>query len=180
MTRKQLVGYLGLIGALGLPVAGLLIGAPSAETNTPPAFQQMQNAEPPETSASIGTYQPQAAFEAYPPREEMLKNMQQIQVQMQEAQQAQDAERTAALQQQAQQMQNATINRFYKDVERVLPDIAEESNLEVIALQVVYRDPGVAVQDVTAEVAEALQADEAASGERPVVPYPQNQQNPRQ
>lgn len=109
---------------------------PPATANQPPAVQ-------------VGTYDPQAAFEAHPAQEELREAFEQVQAQMMQAQQNGDQEQMQQLQQGYEQKRNQIVERFQREVNQVLPVVAEASGIKVVALQVVYSAADAQVTDLT-------------------------------
>lgn len=112
-----------------------------------------------EAEISVGTYDPEQVFNAYPDRQEMMDQITELQGQMQQAQQQQDQERMMQLQQQAQQYQTEAIEKFQGDVEAALPGVAEAHGLDLVAIEVSWSRDGVGTEDVTTELIEELGGD---------------------
>lgn len=112
-----------------------------------------------DTRIRVGTYDPQQVFNAYPGREQMMNQISEIQAQMQQAQQQQDEQRMIELQQRMQQQRNEAIQRFQSDVEQTLPVVAEDTDIDLVAVEVVFTRPGVETRDITSQVIEALGGD---------------------
>lgn len=113
----------------------------------------------PEATFRVGTYDPQQVFNAYPGREQMMNQITEIQGEMQQAQEQQDEQRLIELQQQMQQQRDEAIEQFQLDVERTLPTVADEAQLHLIAIDVVYTRDGVEREDITHAVIEELGGD---------------------
>jgi uncharacterized membrane protein YhiD involved in acid resistance len=101
----------------------------------------------------VATYEPQLAFQQYYGMQEFNVQMQRMQQEMQEAQQQGDQQRLMQLQQEMQQLQTRTVEKFYEDVEKVIPEVAEKAGVELIAIEIVYageqfREP----KDITDEL----------------------------
>lgn len=107
----------------------------------------------------VGTYDPQQVFNAYPGRERMMNQITELQGEMQQAQQEEDEQRLIELQQQMQQQRDEAIEQFQVDVERTLPTVADEAELHLVAIDVVYTRDGVEREDITHAVIEELGGD---------------------
>ena len=114
-----------------------------------------------EAEISVGTYDPQLVFNAYPGREQLMEQITEIYSQMQQAQQDQDQQRLMQLQEQMQQQRIEAIEQFQADVEQTLPAVAEASNIDLVAIDVVYSREGVHTRDITTLVIEELGGDPA-------------------
>lgn len=112
----------------------------------------------------VGTYDPQQVAQAVGLQQQMMQDMQGLQSRMQQAQQEGDQTAMQQIQAEAQQIQQDAADRFLADVEAVMADVAQGAGATVIATEVSYTAPGVATQDVTQEVIEALGAEAPAPG----------------
>lgn len=119
-----------------------------------------------EAQVRVGTYNPEQVFNAYPERERLMSQLTELQGQMQRAQQEQDQQQMMQLQQQMQQRQQEAIEQFENDVAATLPDVADEAQLDLVAIEVVWNREGVQSQDVTDEIIEGF-------GGEPVPQQPQ-------
>lgn len=108
----------------------------------------------------VGTYEPQEVFRTYHRTAAFQQEMQQMQQQA-----ASDPQAALQMQQQAQQRQQQLIQQFQQDVDRAMPEVAREAGVQVIAAQVVYQDPSVQVEDLTAAVSAKINEGQAAQGE---------------
>ncbi len=104
----------------------------------------------------VGTFDIEQVFQTYPGREDMMEAQQEAQPQMAEAQQEGDHQKMQEIQQQLQQKQQEVIDTFHDDVEAELPDIADDANVQVIAVEVEWTADGIDTTDVTDDVVEAL------------------------
>lgn len=104
----------------------------------------------------VGVYDPQAVFNQTPLQEELLRTRDQISGQMQQAQQQGDQESMQQLQAEFQAEQSRIVGAFEQELERVLPGLAEERDITVVAVDVVYTADRVAVDDLTGDLATAL------------------------
>lgn len=100
----------------------------------------------------VGTYEPQRVAEQYGINEKLMEGMTGLQQRMQAAQQTGDQQEMQQIQAEAQQVQNDVIGEFEKEVEAVLPSVAEETGADIIAVQVAYVAEGIETKDVTNEV----------------------------
>jgi TolA-binding protein len=117
----------------------------------------------------VGTLEPGMAFQHWAGRDEAIAQMQQIQTQAQAAQQAGDEMQVMQLQNQMQQKQQELLTNFERDLREVLPEVAREAGVKVIAVNIAYTADDVETQDLTAEVVEALGGD-AAMLDQPMLP----------
>jgi len=122
-----------------------------------------------EAGLTVGTYDPQQAFQQYPGREQLMAQMQQLQQQFMQAQQQNDTATAQNVQQQVQRLQQTAVRDFQQAVQKVMPKVAQEAGTQIIALQVAYKSPDVQVKDVTATVVEKLKA-KGGGGAQPQQP----------
>ncbi len=101
---------------------------------------------------AVGVYQPQAVFNEHPVREEMIGELERVQLQMQQAQQAGDTQRIMELQSEMEQKQQRVIERFQQDMDQVMPRVAEQAGVKVVAVQIAYVADDVQTKDVTRQV----------------------------
>ncbi|MFW6170019.1 MAG: hypothetical protein ACODAD_05975, partial [Planctomycetota bacterium] len=104
----------------------------------------------------VGTYEAEAAFQAHPAQKGMQTALQQAQTQMQQAQQQGNQEMMQQIQQQFEQAREQAIQQFEQDVSRVLPNVAEDAGVQVVAVEVAYADDDVKTVDITRGLTEAL------------------------
>lgn len=107
---------------------------------------------------SIGTYDPQQVATAAGVQQMMMERMSGLQQRAQAAQQSGDQAAMQQIQQEAQQIQQEVFETFSTDVESVLPGVADETGVSVIATEVGFTAEGVTTVDVTEQVVAALQA----------------------
>lgn len=144
ISRNKTLGLgVGLLSAAVIAV-GLLTGGDAVQANAADGLK-------------VGTYNPQDAFEQYPARGEMMREMQAAQQKIQEAQQQGDQQTLMQLQQEIQQLQQETIQAFYKDVEEALPEIADKQGVKVVAMEVVYTSEDVESSDLTEQVVSSFE-----------------------
>ncbi|MGD2116468.1 MAG: hypothetical protein PVG07_15540 [Acidobacteriota bacterium] len=112
----------------------------------------------------VGTYQPQQVAQATNFQQKMMQQMQGLQQRAQQAQQEQDQAALQQIQQEAQQMQQDAANQFLADIEAVMPQVAESTGAQIIATDVTYTADGIATQDVTQAIIDAMNTN-AGSGD---------------
>lgn len=144
--------------ALALGTAFTLAHRARAQTEMIPLeeLEQADQAEAAESALRVGTYQPQIVFEQHPGHAELMKAIQSAQEQMQGG----DREQAMQRQQELAQIQDRIIGQFQQDVEKALPEVAEEVNVKVVAVEVAYSDDDVETVDVTSELGRAVSDDE--------------------
>jgi hypothetical protein len=92
----------------------------------------------------IGTCQPRRAFNMYYGTQNLRKQIQKLQSEEEMSQEQ--------LQQTMQEEQQQLIQQFQRDLKQVMPQLAQDANVPVIAIQVVYRKPSVEIKDLTADL----------------------------
>lgn len=115
----------------------------------------------------IGIYNPQQTFNMYYGTQNLRKQIQQLQTEKKMTQEQ--------LQQMVKQKQQQLIQQFQNDLRKVVPQLAKDANVPVIAIQVVYREPSVEIKDLTAELANKINqlAEQTGKGkEQPVLKQP--------
>ena len=135
----------------GLALGAILLIGPSTDVQ---AQERQERAAPP--AMKVGIYDQQALFEQYPGSQELMQFYQRVQQQMQEAVQNGDQQRIQQLQQSAEQKQKEVVDAFHEAVEEALPKVANEANVKVVALQVVYTADSVQETNLTRPLAAAL------------------------
>lgn len=136
--------------------------------NLPPVEEPNEQAEAETTAqpeqeqslARVGTYDPQAVFQAHPAQEKLMQEIQTAQTEMQEAQQDNDQEKMQTVQQQFEQKRRQIVQEFEKDIEEALPQAAEAAGVKVIALEVVYTADDVQAEDLTQPLIQELTKDD--------------------
>jgi len=98
---------------------------------------------------AVGTYQQEAAFTGYHLTEGLIQLATELEAEAMEAQQAGDHEKLRALHTRMQTRQGEVIESFLNDLERVLPDIAREERVQIIATDIQYIDPQLETKDLT-------------------------------
>lgn len=107
---------------------------------------------------TVGTYDPEQVAMAAGVQQMMMERMSGLQQRAQTAQQTGDQAAMQQIQQEAQQIQQEIFETFSSDVESVLPGVADETGVSVIATEVGFTAEGVTTQDVTEQVVAAIQA----------------------
>lgn len=100
----------------------------------------------------IGTYDPQQVAQQTGLQQKMMQQMQGLQQRAMDAQQSQDQQAMQQIQQEAQQIQQDVMNQFLQDVKDVMPQVAEETGVQIVAVDVAYMAEGMSEKDVTEEV----------------------------
>ncbi|MFA9479704.1 hypothetical protein ACERK3_15560 [Phycisphaerales bacterium AB-hyl4] len=116
----------------------------------------------------IGTYQQDLVFSGYHALGELMQEFQELQMEAQQAQQEGNQEQMMQLQQRLQEAQQNIIGTYESALDEALPEVAEETGVDVIALEVVYTAEGIEPQDVTENLLEKLNDGEEAP--EPMVP----------
>ncbi len=109
-----------------------------------------------EGKMTIGTYEPQQVFDNYHRTVEFFEYLEQIQAEAMEAQQTGDQDRLMELEMQFQQRQQELMERFEAAVERTMPTVASDQNVQLIALEIVYSSDEIDEKDLTTEILEKL------------------------
>ncbi len=160
ISKRRIFGGLGALALIGA-TAGLTLNTTAAQ-NPQTDMRIVDDHDGNREAVQVGTFQPQSAFERYHRAEELSQQMQELQMEMQQAQQEGDQQRMMELQQRMQQMQNEVVEQFYDDLDRSMPEIAEEANVQIVAVDVVYTDPSIGeARDLTEKVVEHLNGDAA-------------------
>lgn len=98
----------------------------------------------------------------------MMQQMQGLQQRMAQAQQTGDQQAMQQIQAEAQQIQQDLQGQFVSAIEDTMATVAEETGVQVIAVQVDYTAPGVTTQDVTQSIIDHMDIEGApAAGEAP-------------
>lgn len=104
----------------------------------------------------VGTYQPQQIAQATNLQQKMMQEMQGLQQRAQQAQQSGDQAEMQKIQQEAQQIQQDAADQFRTDLEGVMPQVAEQTGVQVIATEVTYTADGVTTKDITQAIIDAM------------------------
>ncbi len=166
-ARTFLLGF-ALVAVFVVGIA-MLTGDGSAQTEFPEEFMFEEEAptpeeeplspeeEPPAPDAlQVGTYDPDVAFRRHPVQQTLQMALRTAQSEMARAQQAGDQMLMQQVQQQYERTANMAIQEFQQDVTRVLPEVAAEAGVKVIATDVVYSADDVHISDITPQVIDAM------------------------
>ncbi|MFP4143994.1 MAG: hypothetical protein ACLFV3_02520 [Phycisphaeraceae bacterium] len=181
-TMSRFACGVALLAAVA--VAGVtLVGQDGAQAQMPApqqgsAGQQETASGPPadEARVVVGTYQPQAVFQAHPAQEELLESLRSTQEEMQKAQDQGDMETVRQIQQEYDNERQKIVEEFQTDVEQTLPELAEDADIDIVALEVTYRADDVRTEDITSDLVSALSDEE----EQPEAEQPEAGEMPRQ
>ncbi len=143
-------------------VFALLLGLSAAVSH----YAGAQQAEG-EAAVRVGTYDPEAVFQQYPGYAELMEAVQTAQQELEGA----DQQAIMQAQQRIQELQAEVIRDFQADVDRALPDVARNAELQLVAIEVAYATDGIETVDITAQLAEAV-SDAEAPAEEPAPPVP--------
>jgi septum formation topological specificity factor MinE len=152
MTNARVPGAaltVGLVAVL-LTVAGLAVAQQSNQR------QQLGEAPSEGEPLQIGTYQPQQVFRTYHGREAFMNQLQRWQEQMQSAQEAGDRQQIVDVRRQMEQRQQEVVQQFREDISQVMPEVAEQAGVDLVVVQVDFKQPAMRTQDVTDQVSAAL------------------------
>lgn len=156
-NAKQL--FLGTATTVGLvfSLVFLLSGHWTAEAQVRgqkrPARPRAQREAGP---VQVGTYDEKAVFQAHPAQQQVQTAMQTAQTQLQQAQQQRDQQKMQQIQQQYEQARSQAVQQFRQDVARALPKIAQAADVQVVAMEVVYKADEVKTVDLTRSLTQAL------------------------
>lgn len=151
-TRHPRARHLALVSVVGVAVAvfggvGLLAQA-QEEAVSPPAA--------PEATIAVGVYEPERVFEAYPQREAGIAELQQLAERAVEAQEAGDQEGFFEVQQQMEQTRHQIVAGFEQAVQAAATAVAEQDELDLVAMELVYQGPMVRTRDITDQLVERI------------------------
>jgi len=107
----------------------------------------------------VGTYDQQALFQEYPGSDELTEFYRDLQQRMQQAQQEGNQQKLQELQQEAEAKRQQVLQGFQNAVKTAIPQVAEEADVQVVALQVVYAADDVEQADLTRPLAQAIAAE---------------------
>jgi len=99
----------------------------------------------------VGTYQPQQAFSQYHGTHKFRQEMQKMQAEMQN-----DPQQARQVQQKMQQKQQQLFSTFEADVEAAFGEMAEEIEVDLVAVEVLHKGDHVEVKDLTNPLIEKL------------------------
>ncbi len=110
----------------------------------------------PDVDLMIGVYNPQAVLEEHPLHDDLWEAASAIQVDMQEAQEEGDYERIQELQRDFEQERNTILDEFEADVDDAIAEIVDDTDIQVVALEVVYAAEGIDTTDITQDIIELV------------------------
>lgn len=120
----------------------------------------------------IGTYQPSQVAQSVGFQQRMMQKMQGLQARMQQAQEEGDQEAMQQIQSEAQQAQQDATNELLADIEAVMPQVAGETGVQVVAVNVTYTADGVTTKDITQDIVNAMSAEEESAQAAPTMEEP--------
>jgi len=135
-----------LTGALALTVV-VLVG-PQTD-----ARAQQQDTD---SAVTVGVYDQQALFDQYPGSDELIQYYQDVQQQMQAAQQSGDQQKLQQLQQSIQQKRQEILTNFQQAVDEAVPEVARSVGVKVVAMEVIYTAEDVQTTNLTRSLADAI------------------------
>ena len=106
----------------------------------------------------VATYVPQQVAEAVGLQQKVMQGMAGLQQRAQQAQQQGDQQTLEQIQVEAQKIERDLTMEFLAEMDAVLPKIAEAAGASIVAVGVSYAVDGIATQDVTPAVIQALQS----------------------
>lgn len=109
----------------------------------------------------VGTYTPRDVAQQVGLEEKMRGEMEGLQQRMQAAQQQGNQQEMQSIQAEAQQVQQRIIGDFESNMDAAMAEVAEQTGVDVIAIEVSYTAPGIETKDVTSEIVAQLQGDDA-------------------
>lgn len=160
-TKKLLITV--ALSALGVTTLGMLTGHLTAQGQVPLEDIPAEGEADAESDAAIvvGTYTPRLAFQEHPAQEDLQKAAEAAQRQMQQAQQdGGDQQKMQQIQQQYEHKRTQAVEQYQRDVDKVIPDVAEAANVKVVTLEVVYMADDVETKDITPDVIDAFSEEE--------------------
>lgn len=113
---------------------------------------QAQESTPTDTSIVVGTYELQDVAEQYGINQKLMEGMSGLQERMMAAQQQGDQEEMQRIQAEAQQIQDDVVTTFEDEIEAAMPNVAEQTGADIIAVEVGYIGEDIETKDVTQEL----------------------------
>ncbi|MDX1632147.1 MAG: hypothetical protein R3234_09810 [Thermoanaerobaculia bacterium] len=104
----------------------------------------------------VGTYEPAQVAQSVGFQQKMMQKMQGLQARMQKAQEEGDQEAMQQIQTEAQQAQQDATNELLADIEAVMPEVAETTGVQVVAVNVTYTATAVTTKDITQDIVNAM------------------------
>ncbi len=120
----------------------------------------------------VGTYNPQAVFAQHPLKKVLLEKYTSLQTAMQEARQKGDQQKEMQLQQQFEQERKQITEKFESDLKKAFPEVAEETDTKVIALEIAYTEKDVGTLDVTPHLIKTFAAKDQKRRTKPQFQFP--------
>lgn len=151
---------------VGVSMAVALTGAVLFAQNTGNADEAMV----------VGTYDPQAVAMQSGLQQKMQAEMGGLQQRMQTAQQEGDQAAMQEIQSEAGQIQERIVGEFESDLDGVMPGVAEEVGVKIIAVEVSYTADEVETKDVTDALIAELNGGEMPQQELSIPGLPQSPQ----
>lgn len=135
-------------------IAGLVIASSfrvNSHANAQQTEEQADNA-----TLKVGVYDAQALFQQSPDGKELMEYYENLQQEIQKAQQAGDQMKIQQLQQEAEKKRTEVVENFHKSVDEILPDVADDAGIKVVAVQVIYTADEVQTENLTRALADAM------------------------
>ena len=128
----------------------------------------------------VGTYSPDLLTREAGLEERMNAEMSPLQERMMQAQQQGDQQAMQQIQAEAQRIQEDIIGEFERQVDSVLPEVADDTGVQLIAAEVAWTAPEVQTTDVTHDIAQLMDDTVTEAPRTPEVPLePQTPQSPQ-
>jgi hypothetical protein len=128
----------------------------------------------PDLTIRVATYEPQTVFSQSHLQNELLQSSQRISAAMEQAQQQGDQDAMQQLQLQFRSEQERIVGEFEDGLKEIMPAIAREEGLQLVAVDVIYQQDNVQTRDITQDVVQKMNAN-APEGSAPAPPQPQLQ-----
>lgn len=112
----------------------------------------------------VGTYEPQQVFQQSEGQQELMEAFQEAQGSMQAAQEEGDQQKMQKLQSDMREKQEEIIGKFQDELEKVLPEVADATGVDIIAQGVEYTADDIDEKDVTDDVIKAMGGDPDSDG----------------
>jgi len=120
------------------------------------ATQDAEQAEQTDAERRVGVVQVQQLYESYPGTERFNQQVQAIQQEFAQAQQAGDQQRLQELQGRYAQLQQELSANFQSDLREASRTLAQERQVKLIVSEVIYQDDGFEEVDLTGDMIEAV------------------------
>lgn len=159
--RKANGGFFGIA-----TIAAMFVGLSGAQAQV--SMQAQETPDKSETVLQVGTYDAQKVFKQHPAQAELAKALSTAQEQFQTAQQEGDQQKMQQIQQEYQKTQGQVTEKFQQDVAGAMPVVARAVDVDVVALEVIYKTEEVRARDITSELGKAFgKTSEEAPGDAP-------------